>query len=199
MFPFYFLMKARRLSLRLHAGTLAGFIALALPVFSPTPLTAQQGLTSHTENNSPLRFVGSRRRKSKTSRRAGNGPRTGRGIEWLPWTAPYSRCYEGGRIPPKSSGARCRQPCIRGNVGRLDTSAERSSRRKKKRRSKRRSVRDNRCAKSPRAAYKNRRITKRASCSPPEDPPPNASASNRPPDRTLQRTARLHTGRHRLP
>lgn len=44
MFPFYFLMKARRL--RLHAGTLAGFIALALLMFSPTPLAAQQGLTS---------------------------------------------------------------------------------------------------------------------------------------------------------
>ena len=46
MFLFYFFMKPRYLSLRLHTVMLAGFIALALVVFVTTPLSAQQTLIS---------------------------------------------------------------------------------------------------------------------------------------------------------
>jgi len=46
MFLFYFFMKPRYLSLRLHTVMLAGFVALALVVFVTTPLSAQQPLIS---------------------------------------------------------------------------------------------------------------------------------------------------------
>jgi hypothetical protein len=46
MFLFYFFMKPRYLSLRLHTVMLAEFVALALVVFVTTPLSAQQPLIS---------------------------------------------------------------------------------------------------------------------------------------------------------
>lgn len=49
MFLFYFFIKPRYLSLRLHTVMLAGFVALALVVFVTTPLLAQQTLSPYRE------------------------------------------------------------------------------------------------------------------------------------------------------